>query len=77
MAGSPEQFEGTIRIAREQGGGLRTNFTKTIHHSSYPAIDPTRPESSQEGRIVLSVGGPATSCWDPTFHTLALPPNQV
>lgn len=57
MADSPEQFGELVKIALEQGGGLRTNFTKTIHRSSYPAIDPTRPEISQEGRTVLITGG--------------------
>lgn len=57
MADSLEQIEDALNVAREQGGGLRTNFTKTIHRSSYPAIDPIRPELSQEGRTVLITGG--------------------
>lgn len=32
------------------------SFTKTFHHKPYPAIDPTRPELSAEGRIVLVTG---------------------
>lgn len=46
-----------FRLAREQGAGTQTNFTKTTHRSSYPAIDPTRPELSQKGRTVLITGG--------------------
>lgn len=32
-------------------------FTKTYHHEVYPAIDPTRPELSAAGKIVLISGG--------------------
>lgn len=49
--------ETLLRVTLEQGAGLRTNFTKTVHRSSYPAIDPTRPELSQEDRTVLITGG--------------------
>ncbi|KAK3385918.1 hypothetical protein B0H63DRAFT_510591 [Podospora didyma] len=34
-----------------------TNVTPTAHGTSYPAIDPTRPELSQAGKTVLIVGG--------------------
>jgi NAD(P)-dependent dehydrogenase (short-subunit alcohol dehydrogenase family) len=34
-----------------------TNFTKTTHKESYPAISPSRPELSQAGRSVLITGG--------------------
>ncbi|KUI56271.1 hypothetical protein VP1G_03628 [Cytospora mali] len=54
---TPELFQTVTTIAREQGAGVRTNFTKTVHRSSYPAIDPTRPELSQKGRTVLITGG--------------------
>lgn len=49
--------EDSLQISLEQGAGVRTNFTKTIHDTSYQAIDPTRPELSQEGRNVLITGG--------------------
>ena len=32
------------------------SFTKKFHHEPYPAIDPTQPELSAEGRIVLVTG---------------------
>jgi NAD(P)-dependent dehydrogenase (short-subunit alcohol dehydrogenase family) len=32
-------------------------YTKTFHHSTYPAIDPTRPESSTAGKVILITGG--------------------
>ncbi|CAK7232382.1 hypothetical protein SCUCBS95973_008241 [Sporothrix curviconia] len=34
-----------------------SNFTSVKHRTSYPAIDPTRPELSQAGRTVLITGG--------------------
>lgn len=34
-----------------------TDFTKVFHHSSYPAIAPTRPEISASGKSVLITGG--------------------
>lgn len=34
-----------------------TEFTKTFHHSTYPAIAPTRPELSAAGKTVLITGG--------------------
>lgn len=33
------------------------SFTKTYHHEVYPAIDPTRPELSAVGKIILITGG--------------------
>ena len=33
------------------------SFTKTFHHDTYPAIDPTRPELSAAGKIVVISGG--------------------
>ncbi|KAI9874074.1 MAG: hypothetical protein M1830_010220 [Pleopsidium flavum] len=33
------------------------SFTSIYHHKSYPAIDPTRPELSAQGRVVLISGG--------------------
>lgn len=56
----PTEFPGKeelIKTSLKQGSGLRTNMTKTVHRSSYPAISPTRPELSQEGRTVLITGG--------------------
>ncbi|KAK1972327.1 short chain dehydrogenase [Colletotrichum sublineola] len=35
------------------------NFTKTIHKKPYPAILPSRPELSQNGRTVVITGGSA------------------
>lgn len=35
------------------------SFTKTIHHKSYPAISPSNPANSQEGRTVIITGGSA------------------
>lgn len=32
------------------------SFTKTYHHKPYPAIDPTQPELSAAGRVVLVTG---------------------
>src|ERR1700733_6695160 len=32
-------------------------FTPTYHHHSYPAIDPSRPELSAKGKVVLITGG--------------------
>ena len=34
-------------------------FTKTIHRSSYPAIDPKNPANSAEGKVVVVTGGGA------------------
>ncbi|EJD54057.1 NAD(P)-binding protein [Auricularia subglabra TFB-10046 SS5] len=34
-----------------------TNFTKTFHNHSYPAISPTRPELSVAGKTILISGG--------------------
>ncbi len=36
---------------------MDTDFTPTIHKTVYPAISPTRPETSQTGRVVLITGG--------------------
>jgi len=33
------------------------SFTPTYHHHSYPAIDPSRPELSAKGKVVLITGG--------------------
>jgi NAD(P)-dependent dehydrogenase (short-subunit alcohol dehydrogenase family) len=33
------------------------SFTPTYHHHSYPAIDPSRPELSTKGKVVLITGG--------------------
>ncbi|KAF2231062.1 putative short-chain dehydrogenase [Viridothelium virens] len=35
----------------------KSNFTNTIHQEVYPAIAPTRPELSQDGRAILISGG--------------------
>jgi len=32
-------------------------YTKTFHHETYPAIDPSRPESSTAGKVVVITGG--------------------
>jgi NADP-dependent 3-hydroxy acid dehydrogenase YdfG len=32
-------------------------YTKTIHRSVYPAIDPTNPANSASGKVVLVTGG--------------------
>lgn len=32
-------------------------YTKTIHRSSYPAIDPTNPANSAKGKVVVVTGG--------------------
>ncbi|KAL1887912.1 hypothetical protein Sste5346_009916 [Sporothrix stenoceras] len=34
-----------------------TDFTQVIHRDTYPAIEPSRPELSQEGRTVVVAGG--------------------
>ncbi|KKY31591.1 putative short chain dehydrogenase [Diaporthe ampelina] len=52
-----DQVEVLIKKTLEQGAGLKTNFTKTVHRTSYPSIDPARPELSQAGRTVLITGG--------------------
>ena len=36
---------------------LLPTFTKSYHHEVYPAIDPTRPELSVAGKVVLISGG--------------------
>jgi NAD(P)-dependent dehydrogenase (short-subunit alcohol dehydrogenase family) len=36
---------------------LLTDVTRTVHRTSYPAIDPSRPELSHSGRTVLITGG--------------------
>jgi NAD(P)-dependent dehydrogenase (short-subunit alcohol dehydrogenase family) len=33
------------------------SFTPTYHHNTYPAIDPSRPELSAKGKVVLITGG--------------------
>lgn len=33
------------------------SFTSTVHHESYPAIDPTRPELSAVGKVIVISGG--------------------
>ena len=33
------------------------SYTKTFHHDTYPAIDPTRPELSVAGKVVVVSGG--------------------
>lgn len=52
-----DQVEILLKKTLEQGAGLKTNFTKTVHRTSYPSIDPSRPELSQAGRTVLITGG--------------------
>jgi NAD(P)-dependent dehydrogenase (short-subunit alcohol dehydrogenase family) len=37
------------------------SFTKTYHKSSYPAIDPTKPELSAKGKTVIVTGGGSNS----------------
>lgn len=34
-----------------------TDVTKTLHNKLYPSIDPTRPENSQAGKVILIPGG--------------------
>lgn len=34
-------------------------YTKTIHRTTYPAIDPTNPANSASGKVVLVTGGGA------------------
>jgi NAD(P)-dependent dehydrogenase (short-subunit alcohol dehydrogenase family) len=36
---------------------LAKSFTPTYHHHSYPAIDPSRPELSAKGKVVVITGG--------------------
>lgn len=36
---------------------LYPSFTPTYHHEAYPAIDPTQPSLSCEGKVVLITGG--------------------
>jgi hypothetical protein len=31
-------------------------FTKHVHRDQYPAIDPTSPELSMEGKVILITG---------------------
>lgn len=50
-------MEALVKKTLEQGAGLFTNVTKTVHRTSYPSIDPSRPELSQAGRTVLITGG--------------------
>lgn len=57
MGISAEKYEQVFKTMVEQGGGLHTNMTKTVHTTSYPAVSPTRPELSQQGRTVLISGG--------------------
>jgi NAD(P)-dependent dehydrogenase (short-subunit alcohol dehydrogenase family) len=52
-----DQVQYLLKRTLEQGGGLATNFTKTVHRTSYPSIDPSRHELSQAGRTVLITGG--------------------
>ena len=33
------------------------SYTKTYHKKSYPATDPTKPELTHEGKIVVVTGG--------------------
>ncbi|ROW15080.1 hypothetical protein VPNG_03417 [Cytospora leucostoma] len=56
MAESIQGFQALLEATIEQNP-IRTNITKSVHRSSYPAIDPTRPELSQDGRTVLITGG--------------------
>lgn len=56
MAESLSGFEALLGLAIEQDP-IHTNITKSVHRSSYPAIDPARPELSQDGRTVLITGG--------------------
>lgn len=48
-----DQVAALINATREQGGGVETNMTKTVHRALYPAIDPIRPKLSQKGRTIL------------------------
>lgn len=48
-----EHVAALINVVREQGGGVSTNMTKTVHRALYPAIDPERPELNQKGRTIL------------------------
>ena len=32
------------------------SFTKTVHNYIYPAIDPTKSDLSQSGKVVLTTG---------------------
>lgn len=34
-----------------------SNFTATYHHEPYPAINPSRPELSAQGKVVIVTGG--------------------
>lgn len=52
-----DQAQLLLKKSLEQGAGLVTNFTKKVHRTSYPSIDPARPELSQAGRTVLITGG--------------------
>lgn len=52
-----DQMEFLVKKTLEQGAGLRTDFTKKVHRTTYPSIDPARPELSQAGRTVLITGG--------------------
>jgi FlaA1/EpsC-like NDP-sugar epimerase len=36
---------------------ISTDFTSTIHRTSYPAISPTKPSLNQAGKTVLITGG--------------------
>lgn len=48
-----DQVAALIGVVREQGAGVSTNMTKTVHRALYPAIDPERSELSQKGRTIL------------------------
>lgn len=52
-----EEFQVLLKAAIEQGSGVKTNMTKKVHRTVYPAISPLRPELSQEGKTVLVTGG--------------------
>lgn len=49
--------EALINLSASQGAGVKTDITKKVHRTAYPAISPLRPELSQEGKTVLITGG--------------------
>lgn len=52
-----EVLQVVLREGGKQGSSVATNITKKVHRTIYPAISPTRPELSQQGKTVLITGG--------------------
>ncbi|PVF94817.1 NAD(P)-binding protein [Serendipita vermifera] len=44
-------------MSSNEVGSSRALFTETVRHDVYPFIDPTKPEFSMKGKVVLVTGG--------------------